>query len=378
MDLLRKLRVEASRYLVESSDWLKTNKDAHRLHANVLIDVETFADQVVRTCDQLIESLDPLFSRLDSASNEQLDAAIGLLARQTRIEPERLDTLVRSFVGIVGNKNAANVRYNYVETTTSAGSKRQNVDANFALLREKREWDDIDALITKSIMPDRSIDLRNLLDLNDYQLQLLTAYMNKTNATLFDLLFNPAVTIEYSPLLVRALAAREIGVDELSRFFEWVGERSVVLRVSANAHEEKVKAEMERYRRLIDEAERVYEASVEKEKQSRATYEELKRTKRELEERLRAIERETTELKNSSKFLGDSERIADYYTKLEQRYITNVVDHLSDIKSTELSTEQDLAPIKRLGFQTDEIQRLNDDYREYRIILYNYLRRLLL
>lgn len=378
METLEKLEKRATEYLERTADWYKLHKNSERVNNSTLEEVADFATTVAESCRALRESLTPLFTRLEGASNEQIDQASTLLAEQMQISPQRVRQLVDSFVGIVGNKNPDKIKYNYDQVVQRAPKGGSSVQRNFATLRDKGEWSSIDELLTKTLKVDQLVDIRNVMSLSDQQLALLSEYLRRTNLSLFDLLFQPSVTIEYPPELVRAIVAREMGLNALSQFYDWIGKKSITLREKGNVSEMKLEQEKDRYDKLIEDVENVFNASVEREKRSKETYVELKQQKKALEERLKMIETDTEELKRSSKFLGDSQRIADYYSKLEARYITNIVDHLNDIKNTELSTEQDLAPIKQLGFQTDQIQQLNDDYREYRIILYNYLKRLLL
>lgn len=374
METLEKLRERATDYLKRTEDWYKLHKNTERVNNSTLDEVSEFAATVAESSGALLESLTPLFVRLERASNEQLDKASALLAEQMQISPQRIREMVDTFVGIIGNKNPDKIKYNYDQVVQKKGGK---VQKNFTTLRDKGEWSRIDEILTTSLDVDRLVDIRNIMSLNDQQLSVLSEYLRRTNLTLFDLLFQPSVTIEYPTELMRGIVARELGLNALSQFFDWVGKQSITLREKGNIAEMKLEQEKNRYDQLIEDVENVFNASIEREKRSKETYVELKQQKKALEERLKMIDNDTEELKRSSKFLGDSQRIADYYSKLEARYITNIVDHLNDIKNTELSTEQDLAPIKQLGFQTDQIQQLNDDYREYRIILYNYLKRLL-
>lgn len=395
---LRGIRALAERYLLLKRDfYVLHRRELNSTEGNDLIertrktlyDIDQYMQQLVNSCDQLLADIEPLVTNINSASNEKLEEVIQLLSARFSIPDDLTKRYLSDFllVNTSVNNEDVDITFDYDVSSNSAFLR------NRTTLMKDQQWSTIDDSLTVPADVNTLRDVRKLLDLNLEQRETLKQYFDTSTdnqLSVFDLLFNPKITVRYSPRALAHLYLRELGLQNLTSFIEWTTARGTFLRREASVLEEKLQNETRRQRELA----RLYE---EKTRASLPEKERLVREQNVLQERIDELRKSVGEkermlelLKEGVKYLGDTNRIALYYGDLEYRVMNNLIDTAEEDETyqklirakrvnTSINPERDLEILRSFEPNTDlkRIERINTDYQEFRKILFEWWRNML-
>lgn len=395
---LRGIRALAERYLLLKRDfYVLHRRELNSTEGNDLVertrktlyDIDQYMQQLVNSCDQLLADIEPLVTNINSASNEKLEEVIQLLSARFSIPDDLTKRYLSDFllVNTSVNNEDVDITFDYDVSSNSAFLR------NRTTLMKDQQWSTIDDSLTVPADVNTLRDVRKLLDLNREQRETLKQYFDTSTdnqLSVFDLLFNPKITVRYSPRALAHLYLRELGLQNLTSFIEWTTARGTFLRREASVLEEKLQNETRRQRELA----RLYE---EKTRASLPEKERLVREQNVLQERIDELRKSVGEkermlelLKEGVKYLGDTNRIALYYGDLEYRVMNNLIDTAEEDETyqklirakrvnTSINPERDLEILRSFEPNTDlkRIERINTDYQEFRKILFEWWRNML-
>lgn len=394
---LRAIRSLAERYLLLRRDFYVLHKrelnsaegnDLVERTRKTLYDIDQYMQQLVNSCDQLITDIEPLVTNISSANNEKLEEVIQLLSARFSIPDDLTKRYLNDFLLVNTSVNDdVDITFDYDVSSNSAFVR------NRTTLMKEQQWSLIDDSLTVPADVNTLRDVRKLLDLNREQREKLKQYFDTSTdnqLSVFDLLFNPKITVRYSPRALAHLYLRELGLQNLTSFIEWTTARGTFLRREASLLEEKMQNETRRQKELA----RLYDEKI------RAGLPERERLVREqnaLQERVNELRKSVSEkermlelLREGVKYLGDTNRIALYYGDLEYRVMSNLIDTAEEDETyqklirakkvnTSINPERDLEILRSFEPNTDlkRIERINTDYQEFRKILFEWWRNML-
>lgn len=394
---LRAIRSLAERYLLLRRDFYVLHKrelnsaegnDLVERTRKTLYDIDQYMQQLVNSCDQLLTDIEPLVTNISGANNEKLEEVIQLLSARFSIPDDLTKRYLNDFLLVNTSVNdEVDITFDYDVSSNSAFVR------NRTTLMKEQQWSLIDDSLTVPADVNTLRDVRKLLDLNREQREKLKQYFDTSTdnrLSVFDLLFNPKITVRYSPRALAHLYLRELGLQNLTSFIEWTTARGTFLRREASLLEEKMQNETRRQKELA----RLYDEKI------RAGLPERERLVREqnaLQERVNELRKSVSEkermlelLREGVKYLGDTNRIALYYGDLEYRVMSNLIDTAEEDETyqklirakkvnTSINPERDLEILRSFEPNTDlkRIERINTDYQEFRKILFEWWRNML-
>lgn len=394
---LRAIRSLAERYLMLSRDFYVLHKrelnsaegnDLVERTRKTLYDIDQYMQQLVTSCDKLLTDIEPLVTNIGSANNEKLEEVIQLLSVRFSIPDDLTKRYLNDFLLVNTSANEdIDITFDYDVSSNSAFLR------NRTTLMKEQQWSFIDDSLTVPADVNTLRDVRKLLDLNLEQREQLKQYFDTSTdnrLSIFDLLFNPKITVRYSPRALAHLYLRELGLQNLTSFIEWATARGTFLRREASVLEEKLQNEKRRQTELA----RLYD---EKTRASLPEKEKLAREQNVLQKRVNELQRSVDEkermleiLKEGIEYLGDTNRIALYYGDLEYRVMNNLIDTAVEDETyqklirakkvnTSINPERDLEILRSFEPNTDlkRIERINTDYQEFRKILFEWWRNML-
>lgn len=394
---LRAIRALAERYLLLKRDfYVLHRRELNSTEGNDLVgrtrktlyDIDQYMQQLVTSCDQLLADIEPLVTNIKSANSEKMEEVIRLLSARFSIPDDLTKRYLNDFLLVNTSVNEdVDITFDY-DVSSNAAFLR-----NRTTLMKEQQWSVIDDSLTVPADVNTMRDVRKLLDLNREQREKLKQYFDASTdsqLSVFDLLFNPKITVRYSPRALAHLYLRELGLQNLTSFVEWTTARGTFLRREASVLEEKLQNETRRQKELA----RLYE------EQMRASLPEKERLVREqkvLQDRVDELRKSVGEkermlelLKEGVQYLGDTNRIALYYGDLEYRVMSNLIDTAEEDETyqkliqakkvnTSINPERDLEILRRFEPNTDlkRIERINTDYQQFRKILFEWWRNML-
>lgn len=371
--------------------------------------VNEFARTVSARCSVLLERLTPIFDKLSSATNEQIDGAVRALSKRYDVPAARIDELVALFLKLTGSKRGA-LRFDYERTVLTA-------DPGPRFQRNRRKLFDetmseVDRTLVRSIDPTKLLDVRELLSRDDSELIMLQRYFQRSSpviatnvtttdsndnnnndvisaaaaaatttntmkVTMFDLLFRPTVTIDYVPRIVGLLVLRQIGLDDMTELFDWIRTRSLALRNDAHAESESLRNEMTRLNFTRKTIEEDLALTTVREKPYYERYLTLVRRKHETNERIRELNSRRLRVDTAVRYLGNITRLIDYYTVLEYNYLSNLTDNDIRQLNTAIVETDEMNQVRAVSEEdADTLSSVTNAYRDYREILLNFMKTL--
>lgn len=395
---LREIRALAERYLLLKRDFYVLHKrELNSAEGNDLIertqktlyDIDQYMQQLVKSCDQLLIDIEPLVANINGANNAKLEEVIQLLSSRFSIPDALTKQYLNDFLLVnTSARGDVDITFDYDVSSNDSAFLR-----NRAALMREQQWTVVDDSLTVPADVNTLRDVRRLLDLNREQRTKLEQYFDTTSdnqLSVFDLLFNPKITVRYSPRALAHLYLRELGLQNLTSFIEWTSARGTFLRREASVLEEKLQNETRRQKEIT----RLYD---EKMRASVPERERLVHEQNALQERVDDLQKQVLEkekmvelLREGIKYLGDANRIALYYSDLEYRVMNNLIDTAEEDETyrkliqskkvnTSINPERDLEILRSFEPNTDlkRIERINTDYQEFRKILFEWWRNML-
>lgn len=340
-----------------------------------LNDINEFARQISTRCSTLANEVEPIFDKLSSTTDSQLDRAVRLLASRYNESPERIDELVSLFLKLTGKKSEQ-LRYEYERAVLLNDRGPRFVENSKKLYFNVMS--EVDRTIVRSVNLTELLDVRELLSRDDLELAMLSEYLKRSissnEVTLFDLLFRPRVTLTYVPRIVGLLVMRQIGLDKLSELFDWIRWRSLELRTNAHEESESLNNELTRLNFARKEIEDDFVLTTIREKPYYERYLTLVRYKHETRERINELNRRQLRVQSAIRFLGNTTRVVDYYVKLEYNYLVNLTDDFRHL-TTDVDNEESIDLVESLSNRdADTLRSVTNAYRDYREVLLKYIK----
>lgn len=424
---LREIKKKAEDYLVQTRDLaILRRQDIANMNGKEIWDstnvalrqIDEYMQQLVKSSTDLMEEIVPLYTNIKRGlQSGKIDTTIQILSERFAVPDNITKQYLRDFLIISTNKNRqqtkntiglkrepkeeneesgnqrdVEISFDY-SIPTSKGIQDTDFEKNKKVLEETGQWSLIDEGLTITNDINKLRDIRKLIELNNEQRETLKQYLEKPEPTsadelqIFDLLFNPKITIRYSPKALAQLYLREICLQNVNNFINWANARGTLLRREANVLEEKLKQEIRRLQNLTKnyEQQTLVDQTGQKQQEQQLLFLENRLSK--LRTELQQKQEKVDLLRKGIDYLGDTERITYYYADLEYRVLNNLIDSgeetktyeklvLSNNVDTSIHPEQDLEIVRSFDPETklERVERINNDYQEFRTILFSWWR----
>lgn len=339
--------------------------------------VNEFARLIVQRGSRLLRELEPLFDKLSNTSDEDMDRAIKALASRYNRSSKRIEELVGLFLKLTGVKRD-DLQFDYERVILSRDPGPLFTENRRKLLDDGL-ISQIDRTLIRSADPINLMDVRELLSRTDIELAVLQRYFQQqsgTEVTLFDILFRPKVTVDYVPRVIGLLLLRQIGLDDLAEFFDWARVRSLELRNDAHEENERMNNELKRLNFTRKQIEDDLLLSTVREKPYYEEYLRLVRLKHETTQRLRDLNRHQLRVESAIRYLGNTTRMADYYTLLEYNYLVNLSSDDFNEFNTDTIVDTEAVDAVQVVSPDDAntLLSVTNAYRDYRDVLLNFMK----
>lgn len=404
---LRKIKQLAEKYVMSSDDFFKLYKKQikqakpgeqltfFQSAQKSLLNIDRFMYQMIESCDQLLSDIEPLVQNISNAPNDQLEQTIEILSQRFSVP----DAITRKYLHdfLLINKDEHNqtnedldITFDYQLPQNSNNLNGTTFEQNRATLIEQKQWTPIDDVIMQPVEINKIRDVRRIIEMNNTDRAKLDIFF-KTNSPnrleLFDLVFNPKITVRYSPRALAQLYLRELGLQNATAFIEWAGARAIQLRREASVVEGRMRQEMARQKKLRE----LYESQARKNRpefeKRLAEQEKLQKKIDKLKKDLEDKEKTTTRLSEGISYLADATRIASYYSGLEYNLLYNLIGSavddqlyekyiLGDKVNESIRPEKDLQKLREYNpdVSLSRIEEINEDYQEFRKLVFYFWR----
>lgn len=365
----------------KSRTYVTTIEDCGRIQ-NINIDVidvlkklKKFATQVIDQCSRILPYVTQIYQNFENASVQQVDQAIQISSQILHENPEVVQQKIAKYIELTGIKGEE-IDYDYERAIER--HERSSWTNNVDRLRERGLWTNLSELYTKANKLDEIGDIRNLLDRNQRELETLSQYLSRKDMGLvvFDLLFNPRVTLRYASRVVQLLALQDLSLEDMSRTFEWIRLNSLELIKESSQEYDRLYNEIDRLKSVRKSIVQTRENVMAEEESQKQQYQTLLKERSELMARRKELDRAQLLLQAGLRYLGDSNRITEYYSTLEEQYLRNILTNIHEIDTETLDITDDISAIERFSSHVDTkpITDLTSNYANYRQILYNWLK----